>query len=62
MQEQEQEKMVDIDTSGPGIEVELPEEKENENVQTNNDTVNNVDTSDQSVDASSSVEEKTKDI
>ena len=60
MQEQEQEKMVDIDTSGPGIEVELPEEKENENVQTNNDTVNNVDTSDQSVDASSSVEEKTK--
>ena len=60
MQEQEQEKMVDIDTSGPGIEVELPEEKENENVQTNNDTVNNVDTSDQSVDASSSVEEKTE--
>jgi len=60
MQEQEQEKMVDIDTSGPGIEVELPEEKENENVQTNNDTINNVDTSDQSVDASSSVEEKTE--
>ena len=60
MQEQEQEKMVDIDTSGPGIEVELPEEKENENVQTNNDTVNNVDTSNQSVDASSSVEEKTE--
>ena len=60
MQEQEQEKMVDIDTSGPGIEVELPEEKENENVQTNNDTVNNVDTSDKSVDASSSVEEKTE--
>ena len=60
MQEQEQEKMVDIDTSGPGIEVELPEEKENENVQTNNDTVNNVNTSDQSVDASSSVEEKTE--
>ena len=60
MQEQEKEKMVDIDTSGPGIEVELPEEKENENVQTNNDTVNNVDTSDQSVDASSSVEEKTE--
>ena len=60
MQEQEQEKMVDIDTSGPGIEVELPEEKENENVQTDNDTVNNVDTSGQSVDASSSVEEKTE--
>ena len=60
MQEQEKEKMVDIDTSGPGIEVELPEEKENENVQTNNDTVNNVDTSGQSVDASSSVEEKTE--
>ena len=60
MQEQEKEKMVDIDTSGPGIEVELPEEKENENVQTDNDSVDNVDTSNQSVDASSSVEEKTE--
>ena len=57
---QEENKTVDIDTSGPAVDVELPEEKENTNVQTDNDTVDVVNTVSESVDASPSVEEKTE--
>ena len=57
---QEENKTVDIDTSGPAVDVELPEEKENTNVQTDNDTVDVVDTASEPVDASPSVEEKTE--
>ena len=57
---QEENKTVDIDTSGPAVDIELPEEKENVNVQTDNDTVDVVDTTSESVDTSPSVEEKTE--
>ena len=57
---QEENKTVDIDTSGPAVDVELPQEKENENVQTDNDTVNVVDSASESTDTTASVEEEKK--